>query len=112
MPLGDILSKLGAGQELTPGEITELRLQGNRLQALAGRVDDVIDPATGGFKNALTWVQLGDQTLTAAGTFTFSSMSLEVDEFLRIPGGRDEIIEYEVPLRGVHGSLVITSSAS
>jgi len=38
MRYGDLLAKLGSGQQLTPSEAEELRLQGNRQQEMAAQV--------------------------------------------------------------------------
>jgi len=44
----------------------------------------------------------------ASVAFDLAGLSIAEDELLSIPGGGDDVIEYRVPLHGVHGSLAIS----
>ncbi len=45
--IGDLFAKLGSGQTLSTGEIETLRLEMNRLQNTASRLDTIMAPAGG-----------------------------------------------------------------
>ena len=47
MQIGDSFARLGRGEILTTGEINDLRLEMNRLQAAVGRLDTIMDPRGG-----------------------------------------------------------------